>query len=455
MTKVVILQYSQDTFALREGAKCVLPGNGFAVLLAPSHQKKLLGLTPEQVTLLKIVQQGSALGSAIIVDQETQLLTETLLAEGWLTITVRMQNRDLYTLQPFAKPPQRKLENQLDWELSKFSILHKSSNGVVLEHPQSWCDIELHDAQVVGKVCNLPSAVPDLPTEVSERLISTLRWTGHIVDSSEIEDSEFATRSWSAHELWFHRHSNMNDRVITWNEFGPTRWAESIFPPVPARKIRYAGNAITLAKADLDQLRRTDLSLTSALEERVSCRDFHPEEPISIGKLGELLYRTCRTREIREDQGVEYLSRPYPSGGAVYELEIYPVIHNVAGLASGMYHYDSFEHLLRPVAPEGSPEVDKLLRTSSMTLTTGQLPQVLLVISARTGRLMWTYQQVSYGIILKHVGILLQTIYLTATAMGLGAVAQGYADTTAFTSATGVKELEECSVGSIVIGTPA
>lgn len=67
---------------------------------------------------------------------------------------------------------------------------------------------------------------------------------------------------------------------------------------------------------------------------------------------------------------------------------------------------------------------------------------------------MWTYEQIGYALILKDVGALMQTIYLAATAMGLGACAQGYSDTAAFVAATGVDERQESSVGSIVIGSP-
>jgi hypothetical protein len=54
---------------------------------------------------------------------------------------------------------------------------------------------------------------------------------------------------------------------------------------------------------------------------------------------------------------------------------------------------------------------------------------------------------------LKHVGVLMQTLYLVATAMDLGACAQGFGDTAAFVTAAGVTELEECSVGSMIIGS--
>lgn len=99
--------------------------------------------------------------------------------------------------------------------------------------------------------------------------------------------------------------------------------------------------------------------------------------------------------------------------------------------------------------------MSQLLKPAAATLTGGAEPQVLVVMAARCGRIMWTYEQIAYAAILKDVGVLMQTIYLAATAMGLGACAQGFGDTAAFVAATGVDELQECSVGSIIVGSPA
>ncbi len=51
------------------------------------------------------------------------------------------------------------------------------------------------------------------------------------------------------------------------------------------------------------------------------------------------------------------------------------------------------------------------------------------------------------------MGALTQTCYLVATAMGLGIVAQGFGDTSAFAAAAGVAELEECAVGTLIVGS--
>jgi len=307
----------------------------------------------------------------------------------------------------------------------------------------------------------VPAIMPAEDRAEIEELFARYAWGIDLADEEQAiatfaEDAEFGTRSWSAPDLWFHRRSTLGERVVTWDHFGPTKWAKGSFPQPPARKPQYPGAPVPLPVPDLEALRVADPSLAAVMEDRVSVRAFDDAHPMTVDQLAELLYRTARTRGHKPaPDGEELLSRPYPSGGSVYELELYPVVRNVAGLASGMYHYDSFDHVLRPVAPADSPAVKKLIKSTSATLADGAEPQVLIVMGARSGRVMWTYEQVAYAVILKHVGVLMQTIYLAATAMGLGACAQGFGDTAAFVSAAGVDELEECSVGSIIIGSPA
>ena len=50
-------------------------------------------------------------------------------------------------------------------------------------------------------------------------------------------------------------------------------------------------------------------------------------------------------------------------------------------------------------------------------------PQILITISARFGRMSWKYSSIAYSLILKDVGVLIQTLYLMATDMALGGCA--------------------------------
>ncbi|MEU6580704.1 SagB family peptide dehydrogenase [Nocardia sp. NPDC046763] len=447
---------TDDTrYALRPGVTCLTVPGG-AVLLNPPHNEKLAGLTPAQSQALKTLNQGPATASALAAESDSvTTLLDRLAGAGWLEVTVRDGDRDLYTLRPFSTPPARPSTGDGPRTvLSKFTVIHRDPDGLVLEHPTSWCDFRVHDPRLLALAAGADPTELGLPESLSARIAADLRWGGFTADPAA-EDLDFTTRSWSAPDLWFHRRSTLGSRTVTWDNFGPTAWAKDEFPQRPAHRPAYPGAPIALTAPDLGALRATDPALTAVLEDRRSCRSFDDARPITLTQLAELLYRSARTRSVETSpDGAELPSRPYPSGGGVHELELYPVVRTVEGLAAGMYHYDSFEHALRLVAPADSIAVQRLLRTTTATLANGAEPQLLLLISARAGRVMWSYKSVAYANILKHVGVLMQTLYLTATAMRLGVVAQGFSDTAAFTAATGADELEECNVGSMILGTP-
>jgi SagB-type dehydrogenase family enzyme len=446
----------QTRFAFRSGVTCLTTPAG-AVLLNPPRSEKLTRLTASQLRALKTLNLGPATVSELSEPpgtNEVGALVSQLAAGGWLTVAVRDGQKDLYALVPCGLPPPRPPSSSTSPSvLSKFAVLHRDSDGFVLEHPLSWCDVRIHDARLLTLLDGTEST--DLPSAVTSQFVEDLRWSGMLVAVGD-EDRGFDALSWSAPDLWFHRRSTLGERNVTWEQFGPTKWAKGRFPQPPARTTKYSAEPIALPVPDLADKRAQDPTLTAVLEDRVSTRTFDDAHPITIEQIAELLYRTARTRRtLPVGEGEELLSRPYPSGGGIYELELYPVVRNVAGLEAGMYHYDSFNHALRLVAGADSKAVSQLMKPAAATLAGGAEPQILIVMAARAGRIMWTYEQIGYAAILKDVGVLMQTIYLAATAMGLGACAQGFSDTAAFVAATGADELQECSVGSIIVGSPA
>jgi SagB-type dehydrogenase family enzyme len=175
--------------------------------------------------------------------------------------------------------------------------------------------------------------------------------------------------------------------------------------------------------------------------------------------LGEFLFRAARVRDFREadpQRGHYYqtTNRPYPGGGAVYELELYPVINNCAGIEPGLYHYDPFAHeLVRLSGPTQDTErlIDEAYEASGLEHDL----EVLIVIAARFQRFSWKYASVAYSVILKNVGVLLQNMYLVATAMGLAPCALGGGDSDLFAQAAGINYLAEASVGEFILGKPA
>ncbi len=152
------------------------------------------------------------------------------------------------------------------------------------------------------------------------------------------------------------------------------------------------------------------------------------------------------------DAREELSSRPYPGGGAVYELELYPLVANVAGLEPGLYHYDPAGNALELVAEPG-PRTQLLLEYGRRTGVMEAPPQVLLLVAARFGRAMWKYESMAYALVLKQVGVLYQTMYLVATAMGLAPCALGGGNPDAFAAATGLDYYAETTVGEFLLGS--
>jgi SagB-type dehydrogenase family enzyme len=199
-------------------------------------------------------------------------------------------------------------------------------------------------------------------------------------------------------------------------------------------------------------LARTDWPLTRALEARRSLRD-HAEPPITRRQLGEFLYRTAAIRSIRDDVRYPTTRRVYPSGGAAYALELYVVARRCRGLAPGLYHYGPDRHDLTPVAGM-TPAVQSLVGGAAAAARSAP-PHILIVMAARFLRAAWKYSSISYALILKDVGALMQTMYLTATAMGLGGCAIGGGDSDLFAKAAGTNYYDESSVGEFILGRVA
>jgi SagB-type dehydrogenase family enzyme len=84
----------------------------------------------------------------------------------------------------------------------------------------------------------------------------------------------------------------------------------------------------------------------------------------------------------------------------------------------------------------------------------GHAPQVTLAVAVRHERIAWKYERIAYQLALLDLGVLYQTIWLTATAMGLGGYPLGTLDADLFASVTGLDPLEEAGLGAFILGRP-
>jgi SagB-type dehydrogenase family enzyme len=260
---------------------------------------------------------------------------------------------------------------------------------------------------------------------------------------------------WDFHDLLFHTRSTEGRQA---NPLGGLYPYAGLLPPPPAVRPRWPGKKIDLRKLSAAPA-QTVSPFAKLLHDRHSTRDFDDQHPITLAELSRFLECTARVRSTwksRVDLGeggpvVEYAARPYPSGGSAYELELYLTVANCEGLARGFYHYDAERHALVPIDVR-APELEALLAGGEFAMGAPAVPQILITIAARFGRVSWKYSSVAYSLILKDVGVLLQTLYMMATDMGLGGCAIGTNNIDLFAKMTGIEFHVEGSVGEFALG---
>jgi SagB-type dehydrogenase family enzyme len=203
------------------------------------------------------------------------------------------------------------------------------------------------------------------------------------------------------------------------------------------------------------------LSIAKILWERCSVRSFDYRRPITLMELSSFLDCSARVRSEWTappdpgdgDLSLTYTSRPYPSGGSSYPLELYLSVDKCRGLDRGFYFYDAREHALVSIDVRMT-ELEVLLKSAAFAMGESDVPQILITIAARFGRVSWKYSSIAYSLILKDVGALTQTFYLMATAMGLGGCAIGSINIDLFARMTGIDFFVEGPVGQFAIGRP-
>jgi SagB-type dehydrogenase family enzyme len=97
-------------------------------------------------------------------------------------------------------------------------------------------------------------------------------------------------------------------------------------------------------------------------------------------------------------------------------------------------------------------QLEALLAGAEFAMGAPAPPQILITIAARFGRVSWKYSSVAYSLILKDVGVLIQTFYLMATDMGLVGCAIGTNNIDLFEKMTGIKFHVEGAVGQFALG---
>jgi SagB-type dehydrogenase family enzyme len=408
------------------------------------------------------------------IDEEVRLLVRRLARHGLLEYRLgRLRHgEDRVVIEPQVPDYWPRMPQLADTDvlvLSRFAYLRRRGNEMVLESPR---------AGALFKICNPTIAAALAMLAMPQQIKRLRRQDGFpgmellalLVDCQVLFKLDPARGSglrldegddnlvlWDFHDLLFHARSTQGRHA---NPTGGVYPYAGVMPAPAAVRPRWPGK-----KIDLRKLAATPLPISPAaklLRERHSTRVFDDQRPITLAELARFLDGTARVQSrwsSRLDGGddgpvVPYAARPYPSGGASYELELYLAVDKCDGLARGFYHYDAGGHALMPIAVHPA-QLEAVLKAAEFAMGANAPPQILITIAARFGRVSWKYSSIAYALILKDVGVLMQTLYVMATDMGVGACAIGTANVDLFAKMTKVEFHVEGPVGQFAIGRGA
>lgn len=369
-------------------------------------------------------------------------------------------------ISPWFRPREVALPADARVVLSRFAYARRYGDELAVESPLCHARVTIHAP--AGAVLLATLARPCSRHEMEEAaaglapadvrvLVKALVEVGIVrvdhADGTTDDDLAPMPAQWDFHDLLFHARSRLGRHDYP---SGATYRFLGVTPPPPAHRRTSDGEWTELYRPDIDVLTEHDVPLTRVVEQRRSIRE-HGACPITSEQLGEFLYRAARVKDrIPRDSGqplsYEYTKRPYPGGGAMYELEIYLTVTDCVGIEAGFYRYDPFGHRLcrlTGLTEHARALVEHACRSAGLV----RPPQILITLAARFERMSWKYESMAYAATLKNVGVLLQTMYLVAMAMGLAPCALGGGDADRFAAAAGVDYLVESSVGEFMLGS--
>jgi SagB-type dehydrogenase family enzyme len=406
------------------------------------------------------------------LDQEIALLVRRLAHSGLVEYRLARGDTDMVVIEPQQAdywPNPTKPGNADSIALSRFAYLRRRGNDVVLESPRAGALFRICDPAIAAQLVALstPQKISKLRAQdgfAGLELFALLldcqilfKVDAAVSKGQRGDEGDENLVLWDFHDLLFHVHSTEGRQA---NPLGGRYPYVDVIAPPPAVRPPWPGKSIDLQKPASTPAEAIS-PFATLLRKRHSQRDFDDQDPIKLAELAKLLDSAARVQskwtsplDFGDGSGgpdIDYTARPYPSAGSAYELELYLAIANCEGLDRGFYHYDANRHAMVPISVRAQ-ELDAMFAGAEFAMDALAPPQILITIAARFDRINWKYSAIAYSLILKNVGVLLQTLYLMATDMGLGGCAVGTSNIDLFAKMTGLPFHVEGPVGLFALG---
>ena len=325
-------------------------------------------------------------------------------------------------------------------------FLRNDGHCFVLEAPLSRTRCVIHDEQCLVWLMEIVRGDTPLPVENVPRMAfcRALRLMGALRHDGTPHGL------WEFHDLLFFHHSSIGFHD---DPIGATWRLKGKVSPEPLLKA-CTGECVPLAEPGGELMKKLRTPFAEVLAGRRSGR-IPGNRLLTLEELGALLYISARVQNVQEDSErfFDISLRPSPSGGALHSLEIYPMVRQCDGLASGAWRYDPGQHQLESIGTDEAL-LDTYLKSSPYPLVRGAgLPHIRLVITSRILRDLWKYEKIAYRLVLQDLGCLYQTLGLTAAAMGLTSCILGAVDARRLGAIMKLDPLIEPVVGEMTVSS--
>lgn len=181
---------------------------------------------------------------------------------------------------------------------------------------------------------------------------------------------------------------------------------------------------------------------------RRSSRKFG-KKPLSKEEISFILEYTYHAIE-KESKEFPRFFRSTPSAGALYPLELYPIIFSVHTIPQGIYHYHALTHSLELIEKGSfSDETADICLTQDFIASSG----VCIAVTAIFDRTKCKYGNRGYRYALLDAGHLVQNVYLAATALELAVCSIGGFYDDEFNKMLDIDGVNEAVIYAVVVGS--
>lgn len=203
----------------------------------------------------------------------------------------------------------------------------------------------------------------------------------------------------------------------------------------------------TRIKLDLPVI--PDSHFSDLLLARHSCRQFN-YQPITLKQLINILFAGYGIRDTMKVNDEEWLVHTVPSAGALFPLEFYILVFQVAGLSPGIYHYLPKTGELAYIQTEPVPIQLVIRFFLNQSWIAGA--SAIIIATAVIERTLSKYLDRGYRYILLEAGHAFQNMNLMAAACNIGAVNIGAFYDNEIAGLLNIADEEELPIYATVLG---